>query len=465
MIVSQRISIVGAGFSGTMTAVQLIRHAKHPVEIHLFDESDRMNKGVAYLPSSNHFILNVPAAKMSAFPDSPDDFLDWLLLHSDYCHIKKSSLAALFVSRAIYGEYLQQKMQDALELAVPKKITVKFHHEIVESVVCLGDKIQLFTREGEKLESDQLVLATGNQLPGNLSIHNMDFYNSPRYFQNPWKIESVLGTDSTLPVFILGNGLTMAETVVGLRENGFSGLIYSLSPNGFNMLPHRFEEKLLPDMEEEIKKAHDLRSVVLITLHYIRKLKKEGISPEPVVSTLRPLLQNLWRNFSLQEKQLFLSRFRHLWGVIRHRIAPELYNELNRLKTEKKLMVMAGRVMNLTDEGSYVTVSFREKKSQEVQSLKVGRVINCTGPETNVLKLKNNFLTRCFQADLIAQDDLKLGICANTETFQVINSKGEINSRIFTLGPNLRGELWESTAVNEIRSQAERIALSILSRI
>ena len=35
----------------------------------------------------------------------------------------------------------------------------------------------------------------------------------------------------------------------------------------------------------------------------------------------------------------------------------------------------------------------------------------------------------------------------------------------FTIGSNLKGELWESTAVNELRSQAEKIAEKLKSRL
>jgi len=58
----------------------------------------------------------------------------------------------------------------------------------------------------------------------------------------------------------------------------------------------------------------------------------------------------------------------------------------------------------------------------------------------------------------LTQDNLKLGIKANTETFQIINSDGKPHTNLYTIGSNLKGELWESTAVNELRGQAEKLA-------
>ena len=93
-----------------------------------------------------------------------------------------------------------------------------------------------------------------------------------------------------------------------------------------------------------------------------------------------------------------------------------------------------------------------------MQKLKVSRIINCTGPETDLMNVEKSFLKNCLIKGILTQDKLKLGITADTETFQVINSEGKPHISLFTLGSNLKGELWESTAVNELRGQAEKLA-------
>jgi uncharacterized NAD(P)/FAD-binding protein YdhS len=90
-------------------------------------------------------------------------------------------------------------------------------------------------------------------------------------------------------------------------------------------------------------------------------------------------------------------------------------------------------------------------------------VINCTGPETDLSKLEDNYLKNGLLKGLLSQDELKLGINADPNTFEVINSLGFVESGLFTLGSNLKGILWESTAVSEIRVQAEQIAKRIHS--
>jgi uncharacterized NAD(P)/FAD-binding protein YdhS len=88
-------------------------------------------------------------------------------------------------------------------------------------------------------------------------------------------------------------------------------------------------------------------------------------------------------------------------------------------------------------------------------------VINCTGPETDLMYLENHFLKHCLLNGTLTQDRRKLGIKADVNSFQIMDVNGYLHSNLFTLGSNLKGELWESTAVNELRVQAEKLADNI----
>lgn len=55
---------------------------------------------------------------------------------------------------------------------------------------------------------------------------------------------------------------------------------------------------------------------------------------------------------------------------------------------------------------------------------------------------------------LIAPDPLKYGIYAQKD--------GQISAGLYTLGPTLKGILWESVAVPEIRVQAQELASKII---
>ncbi len=121
--------------------------------------------------------------------------------------------------------------------------------------------------------------------------------------------------------------------------------------------------------------------------------------------------------------------------------------------------------MNIEEKNNIVSVEYLDKKLGAIMTLNVSRVINCTGPQTDITKLENTFLSRCMEKGMVMQDELKLGIRTNTRTYEVLDKKGERQNNLFTLGSNLKGELWESTAVSELRVQAEQLAKIILSRM
>lgn len=309
------------------------------------------------------------------------------------------------------------------------------------------------------------MIATGNQLPRNPAIANMDFYSSPNYFRNPWNEEAVNVENENLPVLIVGNGLTMADTVLGLLEKGFNGHIVSISPNGLNLLPHELSEQQNNHLLNNFVDNLPLHEWVNLVRERVNEHRKNGVSAEPLIDAIRPYTQTIWRSLSDKEKALFMSRLRHLWGVARHRIPMDIYEKLQQLRLNGKLTIIAGKLIEIHESNDKITVHFYDKKLHQNETISVSRVINCTGPETDIARLENSFLNSCLQKGIVSQDSLKLGICTNIHTFQVLDDNGVPHPHLFTLGSTLKGELWESTAVNELRTQAEKLAGQLLELI
>ncbi len=72
------IAIIGGGASGTLVAVQLLRQARRPVRVLLFERMSDVGRGVAYGTGWPGHRLNVAAGRMGAFPDEPGHFLAWV---------------------------------------------------------------------------------------------------------------------------------------------------------------------------------------------------------------------------------------------------------------------------------------------------------------------------------------------------------------------------------------------------
>ncbi len=108
------IVIVGAGFSGTVVAANLLK-SQHwaATRIVLIERSANIARGKAYAERSYPYLLNVPASRMSADPNSPLDFLSFAQ------HCIPDATAEDFLPRALYGQYLEATLLDAEVSAAP----------------------------------------------------------------------------------------------------------------------------------------------------------------------------------------------------------------------------------------------------------------------------------------------------------------------------------------------------------
>jgi uncharacterized NAD(P)/FAD-binding protein YdhS len=459
----KKIVIIGGGFTGTMTAVHLLEKSTEPCEIMIINKKDSLNKGTAYNPYSDNQLLNVITGKMSAFADKPDHFLDWVMKKKEFADKDKTLILNAFLPRKLYGEYLSEIWKESLKTAVSKKIKISEIDNYVEDIEIKDDSVFVITGKGEVHKSDYCIIATGNNIPGNPAIKNTGFYKSKNYFKNPWNIESVKDLKNNLPVLIIGNGLTMVDTVFGLLEQGFRGEIFSISNNGFNILPHRHSGLKYSKLTEELKENISLFELLKLVNKHIKTVREFGVSAEPVIDSLRPHTQKIWKSLSEKERKLFMSRLRHLWGVARHRIPLHSHDKIQQLRIEGKLHINAGKILDIIETENGIMTEYFDKKENKIKILYVSRVINCTGPESDLMKLDDSFLKNCLKKGILIQDKLKLGISTDTDSFKVINSSGKMHKNLFTIGSNLKGELWESTAVNELRGQSEKLAGYLLS--
>lgn len=460
-----KIAIIGGGFSGTMIGVHLIEKASTPLEIKIINETEVLNTGIAYNPYSKRALLNVVSSRMSAFASDPEHFLNWLMQQDHFRDKDRTLIANSFLPRYLYGEYLKDIWNHALKRAGEKNIHVDVISSAVMDLTLLKDSIDIELRDQSRLSANYTVIASGNHLPGNPKIKSSFFSSSQHYFQNPWDIRSVSGIGSKEPVLIIGNGLTMVDTVIGLQENGFQGQIVSISPNGFNILPHRHNGLSYTKLVEEIEEKTGLFELVKLFNKHMKLIREYGLSAEPLIDSLRPLTQTIWKRLTIDEKKIFMSRLRHLWGVARHRIPLHIHDKLQQLRIEGRLHIVSGKLIDIVENEGNIMAWFYDKKQKQSVQLAVSRVINCTGPETDLLKLKDNYLKNALLKGILCQDELKLGINADPNTFEALNSAGNLQSGLYVMGSNLKGVLWESTAVSELRVQAEQIAGDISGKI
>ncbi|MBK8551304.1 MAG: FAD/NAD(P)-binding protein [Ignavibacteria bacterium] len=456
------IAIVGGGFCGSITLVQLLKQSDIPLEIVLVNKNNPITTGIAFSSYNPKHVLNVPAAKMSAFPDDPDNFLNWVKSKPEYREYVNEELNDRFLPRVIYGKYLEEIFDNAIN-DLPENVTVKIINDEVLDVNVSSSGAELILKENKSFKADKVVLALGNFLPDDPRIQNKSFYQSKRYFNDPWRKQAVEGLDESDKVLIIGTGLTMVDNVYSLLDKGFNGKIYALSTNGYFPLSHK-KRKPYTDILDEIHPPYEISSLFKIFRKHIKYVLSHGITGEAVVDAIRPKTQEIWLSLSLDDKIKFMAHIRHLWGVARHRLPKEIFDHMQNLMRDGKLEIIGGRIQDIREDNEEITVTYKERKSQLIKELKVNRVINCTGPKTDLNRVDEALVSNLLKKGLICCDEMKLGINALPDG-TIIQNDNSISPVLYTIGSMLKGILWESTAVPELRVQARSMAGELIKQL
>ncbi|MBS1552446.1 MAG: FAD/NAD(P)-binding protein [Bacteroidetes bacterium] len=459
---SPTIAIIGGGFCGAATLIQLVRQSELPLNIILINKGNPVSKGLAYSSFNERHVLNVPAGKMSIFPEEPDHFVNWIRSKKEYHAFADDELPDTYLPRVIYGKYLEEVFTDTIN-NLPGHISVNLIDDEAVDVSLSDSGNYVILKEGAEISADKIVVAIGNFLPDNPNIRDNSFYKSKKYFQNPWSRNAVEGLKNNDSVLIIGTGLTMVDNVLSLIDSGFKGKIYSVSTNGYFPLSHK-KRKPYTDILQELHPPYEISKLYSLFRKHIKIVLSKGITGEAVVDAVRPKTQEIWLSLSLDDKIRFMSHIRHLWGVARHRLPKNIFLQMQDLISKGRLEIIGGRLQEIKEISDHIYVVLKEKKSQQLRELIVSRVINCTGPKTDISRIDQPLLAALYKKGLIVPDEMKLGINA-LPNGTIIHGDNTLSSKLFTIGSLLKGILWESTAVPELRHQAKSLAGELLSQL
>jgi len=459
MTVSQpeRIAIVGGGFSGVMTAINLARLSRHPLQVTIINQGRPVARGVAYGTRRMEHLLNVAARNMSAFADRPDHFLQWLRTRSEYDMMPENELRERFIPRMIYGDYLRCLMQQHLQSPIePLLVRTGFVEGEAVDVLPHDNGAVIRLSDGGRLEAERIVLATGNESPSGLP-GSAELQDHPAWISNPWRSWENRLPPSGGTIVLLGTGLTTVDAVITVRALGWQGVLHAVSRNGW--LPHahfrgiEYPEFPLPGVDLA---DLGLKKLLLVVEQHCARLRELGANPAIIVDKMRPYTQRIWQRFTLEERMDFARHHAARWNVLRHRIAPEINAQLTTAQLTGQLQVHAAGIECVRADGNRVSVHLSGGRT-----LAGDLVINATGPNTKFTATGSVLLQNLIRRGLVAPDETEMGARVDVD-HTIIGSNGKRSEIFLALGPLLRGTLWETVAVPELRGQARRVAETLL---
>jgi uncharacterized NAD(P)/FAD-binding protein YdhS len=421
------VAIVGGGFSGTMAAAQLRARG---LSVVLIEGGGRSGRGIAYSTREAVHLLNVPAAKMSAWPDRPDDF------------VAAGHDPARFVPRREFGDYLSAILDQAVaggaELVTQEAVAARRDDK----------RWQVALSDGGQVAARALVLAQGNQPPEPMRVG--DGIDGALFVNNPWgdaaraAVARLVETGGD--ALILGTGLTMVDMVLSLEAAGHRGRIVALSRRGQMPrahAPHDADPVAIDDVPQ---------GNVLALSRWLRARAGSG-NWRGAVDALRPHAQALWRGFDARQQGHFLRHARPYWDVHRHRIAPQVAHQLKDLIGAGRLEVVAGRVTGLSAAGDGLRATIRRRGRAAEGAHAFAAAFNCTGPLGAMARTRDPLLRQMIGEGLVAVDRLGIGLG--------VDAAACAGAGVWALGPLTKGEFWEIVAVPDIRGQVAAVADAI----
>ncbi|ROQ36520.1 putative NAD(P)/FAD-binding protein YdhS [Frondihabitans sp. PhB188] len=419
--------IVGGGASAVFATVALRERAVadgvEPPRITVVGREEVVGRGLAYGRADAHHRLNSPAGKMSLTASDADGFLRHLD-ETGWRDVDGSSATpGAFVPREVFGDYVEAAFRALVD---DPASGVAFEQGEVADVDDSGTGPFVTLADGTALAADAVVLALGNPAPGRVPT------GAARAIDDPWAVGALDGIDASDHVLLIGTGLTMIDVATSLARR-LPGIRMTATSRHL-LLPAVHPSVPAapgPGLGDGLSTLGGMMSAFSARLH---RAEAEGTPWQAVVDGVRPQTQALWLALDQADRERFLAHGARRWDVHRHRMAQAVWAELSGLLDAETLTIAA-----------------------DVDTSGFDVAVNCTGPASVASRGWSPLVDRLLDRGLVAGDPTGLGFDADPDG-ALLGAEGLASGRLFGIGASLKGALWETVAIGEVRLMASKIA-------
>ncbi|HEX4246464.1 MAG TPA: FAD/NAD(P)-binding protein [Pseudonocardia sp.] len=451
-VASPVVAVIGGGAAGALTAAAFAgaaTRAGQAATVLVLDPRSTVGPGAAYSTAHSCHLLNVPAGRLGADPAAPDGFVCWLRGngHPDVG-------LADFVPRAWFGDYLTATWAQSVGGADPSAdhptgdagmLRTRHVRDRAVGLRRRADRIELDLAGGATHTVDAAVLAVGN-LGARLDWVPAALGASDRFVADPWAAGGLDGVGDARSVLLVGTGLTMVDVALALAGPG--RVVTAVSRTG--RLPRAHRRTPVPSVSPpaRLESCADLPALRAELLAHLLGCGRERGDWRPALDGLRPVTARLWQRLTVEERAHAIREHGSWWNRHRHRVAPQVAEALRRTVAAGRLRIGRGEVAEVEPAGAGLRVVLTDGRVVFTDA-----VVNCTGRDPDLRRSGDPLIRSLLDGGTARPGPLGLGLDTDLDG-GVLDRDGVPVPGLFTLGATRVGQLWESTAIPEIREQA-----------
>ena len=450
------VAIIGGGFTGAATAVHLVGSKDTPADasVVVVEPRSDLGRGLAYSAIDPAHRVNVPAARMTLFPDIPDDFETYLRdLPSEHDGDLIGHDGSPYPRRSVFGDYVSARLRPYLQSG-------RIGHWQTDAVAVSqkAGGYEIIGADGNALLADIVVLAVSHP-PPSLPRALVPFQNDAKLIADFTVPDAIDAIDAAHRVLIIGNGLTAADVVASLKRRGHTGHITSVSRRGLRSRGHGpagqdpFGDFLSERQQSASALLHAIRQ-------RLREAEAQGMTWHCVVDAVRGQGQEIWKNLPVAARRRIARHVRPFWDVHRFRVAPQVEAAVEQAIASGQMDVRAASLSSITKNAARYRVVLRPRLSGDVEALDVDAIVVTTGPAHGGILQSQPLFRQLEEAGVLQACPTGLGILVDAQSHP-ISTFGESTTSLFIAGPLARGAFGELMGLPQVTEHAIFVAAGV----
>lgn len=449
------IAVIGGGAAGAAAFGELLARYEAGT-VHWIVGQQMPGRGVAYATGDDRHLLNVRAAGMGVFHEHGEDFIQHA--SRQLGQVKGTD----FLPRRLFGDFIQAQVGARIDAARRAGRSFRIHPGSAREVMARAEGGYAVRVGADRwLDVSQVVLAIGSLSQRPLRTVSTTALAGGAYELDPWRLDR--HPKPPRRVVVIGTGLTAIDTLLSAAARWPHAELLAVSRHGLWPFTHSALPLGPYSRQQELNQALLASDGPAAMLRLVRQAMANAPDTDwrSIIDGMRPINALLWQRMRHAQRRQFLRHARWIWEAARHRMAPASGEAIYQLQEEGRLQVLASRVLDV-DGASPLQLTLRERATQLVATVEADLVIQATGLDTAVAYGAHELLAQLLRDGLAVADPLQLGVSAAADG-QLLDADGVPRPGLYAIGSLLRGNLWECTAMPEIRAAAHRLATQLVA--